>query len=81
MADSPRRTCPFGFGAKPADTDPAVTAKPDPEMAHAQQLEPQKCPWPFVMLHDPKGGLTDHPWKNVAVGVTAVTLVAMAVRK
>ena len=42
--------------------------------AHPQPPKPQF----FVSL---QGGLTDHPWKNIAVGVTAVTLVTMAVRK
>merc|ERR1711953_711542 len=32
------------------------------------------CPWPFVMLHDPKTALALHPMKNVGAAIALYSL-------
>jgi hypothetical protein len=48
--------------------------------ASESQAEGEKCPWPFVMMHDPVAGHRDHRLKNMALGAAlAALLVAQAV--
>lgn len=46
-----------------------------------RSLNPRECPFPFILLHDPKAGLARHPLKIAGVvGIAAVIAMVLARR-